>query len=182
MAILIYNNASVYWCPLGFFAQGMLGVKIAFPEVIVFKVITCHEPPLPHPQFFGRFNLWKIHQNEGKWVGLEKEKKKTLWGQEHTLCGDIKNRRQRTNKQTWNVWIKGKTTKVGNVQNFKKKSKKKSGLWPFVLGNRVLKITGEAKVCKMSQSKWVKVPCCPPLPLSQTSFNNNRIVYHRPTA
>lgn len=76
MAILIYNNASVYWCPLGFFAQGMLGVKIAFPEVIVFKVITCHEPPLPHPQFFGRFNLWKIHQNEGKWVGLEKEKKK----------------------------------------------------------------------------------------------------------
>lgn len=55
-----------------------------------------------------------------------KRKKKTLWGQEHTLCGDIKNRRQRTNKQTWNVWIKGKTTKVGHVQNLKKKAKKKA--------------------------------------------------------
>lgn len=125
MAILIYNNASVYWCPLGFFAQGMLGVKIAFPEVIVFKVITCHEPPLPLPQFFGRFNLWKIHQNEGKWVGLEKGKKKKHFGARNIHFGDIKNRRQRTNKHTWNVGIKGKTTKVGNVQNFKKKAKNK---------------------------------------------------------
>lgn len=42
----------MYWCLLGFFCvQGMLGVKIAFPEVIVFKAIACHEPPLPHPQF-----------------------------------------------------------------------------------------------------------------------------------
>lgn len=41
----------VYWCLLGFFVQGMPGVKIAFPEVIVFKAIACHEPPLPHPQF-----------------------------------------------------------------------------------------------------------------------------------
>lgn len=50
MAILIYNNASVCtgacW---GFFVKGMQGVKIAFPEVIVFKPIACHEPPLPHP-------------------------------------------------------------------------------------------------------------------------------------
>lgn len=39
--------------PVGvfFFVQGMLGVKIAFPEVIVFKAMACHEPPLPHPQF-----------------------------------------------------------------------------------------------------------------------------------
>ena len=50
MAILIYINASVCtgacW---GFFVKGMQGVKIAFPEVIVFKPIACHEPPLPHP-------------------------------------------------------------------------------------------------------------------------------------
>lgn len=53
MAILIYNNASVCTgaCWFFFFVQGMLGVKIAFPEVIVFKAIACHEPPLPHPQF-----------------------------------------------------------------------------------------------------------------------------------
>lgn len=78
MAILIYNNASVCtgacW---GFSVQGMLGVKIAFPEVIVFKAIACHEPPLPHPQFLEglTYKKKKIHQSEGKWVGLEKGKK-----------------------------------------------------------------------------------------------------------
>lgn len=106
MAILIYNNASVYWCPLGFFEQGMLGVKIAFPEVIVFKVITCHEPPLPHPQFLEGLTYEKYIRMRENGLGLKRKKKKTLWGQEHTLCGDIKNRRQRTNKQT------SKTTKV----------------------------------------------------------------------
>lgn len=65
----------VCWCPLGVFVQEMLGVKIAFPEVIVFKVITCHEPPIPQPQFLEGLTYKKIHQNEGKWVGPEKEKK-----------------------------------------------------------------------------------------------------------
>lgn len=76
MAILIYNNVSVcIGARWGFSRRGMLGVKIAFPEVIVFKVITCHEPPLPHPQFLEGLTYKKIHQNEGKWVGTEKEKK-----------------------------------------------------------------------------------------------------------
>lgn len=76
MAILIYNNACVCtgacWV---FCVQGMLGVKIAFPEVIVFKAIACHEPPpLPHPQFSEGLTYKKIHQREGKWVGLDKGK------------------------------------------------------------------------------------------------------------
>lgn len=68
--------------PVGVFCvQGMLGVKIAFPEVIVFKAIACHEPPpptsltpLPHPQFSEGLTYKKIHQREGKWVGLDKGK------------------------------------------------------------------------------------------------------------
>lgn len=55
MAILIYNNASVCtdacW---GFLVQGMLGVKIAFPEVIVSKAIAAMNLPYLTPSF------WKV--------------------------------------------------------------------------------------------------------------------------
>lgn len=81
---------------LGFFCvcvQGMLEeVKIAFPEVIVFKVISCHEPPPTSAPvilcfFLEGLTYKKIHPSEGK-CGKNKSTNQFQAGVRHFKAGD----------------------------------------------------------------------------------------------
>lgn len=120
-----------------------------------------------------------MHQREGKRVGLDKGKNNYFRPRTSTVCVVVLKTGDKELLKRWKNLTKGKTTKGWKYAELKKQKQKTNRVWPLGL-KYVSMPTAKDKVCKMSQSNVVKVPHC--LPLPQTSFNKNRIIYHRPTA